>query len=60
MKLDRYELKSDDQLTTFEFLSEGLKGKIEKLIQFSLVNQDGLYNLAFGDRNQLNGDIMIV
>lgn len=57
MKLDRYELKSDDQLTTFDFLSEGPKGKIEKLIQFSLVNQNGLYNLAFGDRSQLNGDI---
>lgn len=57
MKLDRYELKSDDQLTTFEFLSEGPKGKIEKIIQFSLVNQDNLYNLAFGDRNQLTGEI---
>ena len=57
MKLDRYELKSDETLTTFVFLSEGPKGKIEKLIQFSLVNQNGLYNLAFGDRNPLTGDI---
>jgi len=57
MKLDRYELKSDEQLTTFEFLSEGPKGKIEKIIQFSLVNQDNLYNLAFGDRNPITGDI---
>jgi hypothetical protein len=57
MKLDRYELKSDDQLTTFGFLSEGPKGKIEKLIQFSLVNQNGLYNLAFGDRDPFTGDI---
>lgn len=57
MKLDRYELKSDDQLTTFSFLSEGAKGKIEKLIQFSSVNQNNLYNLAFGDRNPLTDDI---
>lgn len=57
MKLDRYELKSDEQLTTFAFLSEGTKGKIEKIIQFSLVNQDNLYNLAFGDRNQTTGEI---
>jgi len=57
MKLDRYELKSDDQLTTFDFLSEGPKGKIEKLIQFSLVNQNDLYNLAFGDRNLITGEI---
>lgn len=57
MKLDRYELKSDDPLTTFEFLSEGPKGKIEKIIQFSLVLEDNLYNLAFGDKNQVTGQI---
>ena len=57
MKLDRYELKSDDPLTTFEFLSEGPTGKIEKIIQFSLVMGDNLYNLAFGDKNQLTGQI---
>jgi hypothetical protein len=57
MKLDRYELKADDQFTTFDFLSEGPKGKIEKIIQFSLVNQNNLYNLAFGDRDYLTGEI---
>ena len=57
MKLDRYELKSDEQLTTFEFLSEGPKGKVEKIIQFSLVNQHHLYNLAFGDKNPETGEI---
>lgn len=57
MKLDRYELKADDQLTTFNFLSEGPKGKIEKLVQFSLVNQNNLFNLAFGDRDYLTGEI---
>lgn len=57
MKLDRYELKSDDQFTTFDFLSEGPKGKIEKVIQFTLIYQENLYNLAFGDRNYLTGQI---
>ena len=58
MKLDRYELKSDDQLTTFDFLSEGPKGKIEKVVQFTLIYQDNLYNLAFGDRKifEINSD----
>lgn len=51
MKLDRYELKADEPLTTYEFLSEGPKGKIQKIIQFSLVNQiDNVYNLALGDK----------
>jgi len=57
MKLDRYELKADEQLTTFDFLSEGPKGKIEKVIQFTLIYQDNLYNLAFGDRDYLSGVI---
>lgn len=57
MKLDRYELKSDEHLTTFTFLSEGPKGKIEKVVQFTLIYQDNLYNLAFGDRNYLTGQI---
>jgi hypothetical protein len=57
MKLDRYELKSDEQFTIFEFLSEGPKGKIEKVIQFSLVNQSNLFNLAFGDKDPETGEI---
>ena len=58
MKLDRYQLTADEPLTTFQFLSEGVKGKIEKVIQFSPVNQiDNIYNLAFGDKNILTGEI---
>ena len=57
MKLNRYELKSDDPLTTFEFLSEGPKGKIEKIIQFTLAYENNLYNLAFGDKNPVTGEI---
>ncbi|MDR3697741.1 DUF6934 family protein [Mucilaginibacter sp.] len=57
MKLNRYELKSDEYLTTFDFLSEGPKGKIEKIIQFSIVNQDNVFNLAFGDKNAITGEI---
>jgi hypothetical protein len=57
MKLDRYEFKSGDKFLTYEFLSEGTKGKIQKLIQFSLVNQKTLFfNLAFGDKNSETGE----
>ncbi len=34
MILDRYEIKAGKNLTTFEFLSEGKKGQIVKVIQF--------------------------
>jgi hypothetical protein len=55
MKLDRYELKAGRNLTTFEFLSEGPKGQIIKLVQFQQMNLPNLYNLAFGDMNPLTG-----
>ena len=57
MKLERYELKADENLTTFEFISEGPKGKIPKLIQFSPTNLKDLYNLAFGDKDLKTGEI---
>jgi hypothetical protein len=57
MKLDRYELKAGENLTTFEFISEGPKGKIPKFIQFSPTNLKGLYNLAFGDKDLKTGEI---
>src|SRR4051812_49268351 len=57
MKLDRYELKAGRNLTTFEFLSEGRKGKIVKVIQFQPMNLPNLYNLAFGDRNADTGEL---
>ena len=57
MKLDRYELKAGRNLTTFEFLSEGRKGQILKVIQFEPMNLENLYNLAFGDRNAATGEL---
>jgi len=36
MKLDKYELKSGEQLEVFEFVSVGAKGKITKLVQYLL------------------------
>ncbi len=35
MKLDKYELKSGEQLEVFEFVSIGQKGKIPKIVQFT-------------------------
>jgi hypothetical protein len=57
MKLDRYELKAGQSLSTFEFLSEGKKGKIIKVIQFQPMNHPDLYNLAFGDKKLKSGQI---
>ena len=57
MILDRYEIKAGNNLTTFEFLSEGIKGQILKIIQFQQMNLENLYNLAFGDKNLDTGKL---
>jgi hypothetical protein len=57
MKLDRYELKAGRNLSTFEFISEGPRGRILKIIQFTETNYKDLYNLAFGDKNLETGEI---
>lgn len=57
MKLPRYELKAESSLEVFEFLSEGPKGNIQKLIKLSETALKDFYNLAFGDKDLLTGDI---
>jgi len=57
MKLDKYELKSGEQLEVFEFVSVGTKGKITKLVQYTPTNYKDLYNLGFGDKNIETGEI---
>ncbi len=57
MKIEKYALKAESNLTVFEFISEGPKGLIRKLIQFQETNQPNLFNLAFGDKNPESGEI---
>ena len=51
MKLPRYELKAEKSLMVFEFISEGTKGVIPKMIIFSETSLNGVYNLSFGDKS---------
>lgn len=57
MILGRYELTAGKNLTNFEFLSEGKKGQILKIIQFQQMNLDNLYDLTFGDKNLETGNL---
>ena len=57
MKLPRYELKAEQELFVFEFVSEGPRGSIQKLIKFSETAIEGVYNLAFGDKDLLTGEV---
>jgi hypothetical protein len=53
MILDRYELKSATNYSTFQFSSVGPKGTVTKIIQFQKTILSNVYNLAFSD--QQNG-----
>lgn len=57
MKLDRYELKAEGTLTVFEFISDGPKGQVTKLVQYSETNLKNFYNLGFGDKDHKTGEI---
>ncbi|MFH1004944.1 MAG: hypothetical protein V1781_05560 [Bacteroidota bacterium] len=57
MKLPKYPLASDDDLTTFDFISVGPKGLIHKLVQFTPTNLKELHILAFGDKDFMTGEI---
>lgn len=50
MNLPKYQLKAEKTLIVFEFTSEGIKGKIPKLIKFSETHLKDFYNLGFGDK----------
>jgi hypothetical protein len=50
MKIEKYTLKSENEFNYFEFVSEGPKGFIKKIVLFQDTNEPNLYNLAFGDK----------
>lgn len=59
MKLDKYELKSGEQLEVFEFVSIGQKGKIPKIVQYTPTN--GICNWKYKIQDSIisNGDYKI-
>ncbi len=57
MKLPKYPLSSGENLRSYEFISEGPKGLIHKIVQYNRTNLKNVYNLAFGDKDQITGEI---
>ncbi len=56
MNLDRYKVKISEHFTIYDFVSEGHLGKIEKSIKYEEM-QKGIYNLGFGDKNPITGEV---
>lgn len=57
MSQPRYILKPGTDLTVFEFVSIGPRGKILKVVVFSKTEIQDLYYLGFGDKNDTTGFI---
>jgi hypothetical protein len=55
MYVDKYQLKADEELIRFEFISEGHNGQIRKLIEIQRTFDPDVFNLAFGDKNSETG-----
>jgi hypothetical protein len=50
MRNEQYDVENTTSLTTFEFVSEGPKGRIRKVVQYVELGNSGIYNLGFGDK----------
>ena len=56
MQLPRYHYKTNVAFLDYEFISEGPKGSIKKVIRFTQIGSF-VFNLGFGDLNEETGEI---
>ena len=45
-----YQLKFSESFIMYEFISEGVKGRIPKIIKYTESSTKGIFNLGFGDK----------
>ena len=57
MRYPRYDYLAEGELHYFEFTSIGPQGNVKKLVEFTKLNVDNIYNLAFGDYNEEKDEI---
>ncbi|SDE08941.1 hypothetical protein SAMN04487996_103314 [Dyadobacter soli] len=55
MHYERYEITPGDTAMVYEFVSQGPKGDVKKVIIYSPTNIPNFFNLGFGDKNDLTG-----
>jgi hypothetical protein len=57
MKIDKYPVVIGETSMVFEFISEGIRGSIPKLVIYSATHLHYFYNLGFGDKDGTTGQI---
>ena len=55
--LPKYEVKIGETALIYNFISEGSKGKIIKIISFQETNINNFYNLGLVDENPITGEL---
>lgn len=50
MRDQRYQLEATPTFLSYEFTSEGPKGRIPKLVKYTVTSNPNVYNLGFGDK----------
>jgi len=49
VKYPKYQYRSESSMTYYEFISEGPKGLIKKIVEFTETGTENVYNLGFAD-----------
>lgn len=57
MNLPRYDYTTENKLLLYEFTSQGPRGAVKKIVEYSRTKVQGIYNLAFGDYDEISGEI---
>jgi len=57
MNVEKYQFESDTKLLFFEFISIGPKGKILKFVEYAESEVKNYFNLGFGDKDEITGEI---
>ena len=52
MKYPKYQYRSETSMSYYEFISEGPKGLIKKIVEFTETGTENVYNLGFADYDE--------
>lgn len=55
--MNKYPVVVGETSMVFEFISEGINGSVSKLVIYSETHLHNFYNLGFGDKDVVTGDI---
>ena len=57
MKHPKYQYRSEELFLFYEFISEGPKGLIRKIVEYTETSTENVYNLGFGDYDETKKSI---